>query len=163
MIIIFIDSNIFAFMQYEKYEDIIANAEFLEYEFTSIGPKGSIAKIVQFNSTNNPDIFNLAFGNKMKDGSVDDLAKDNNKDRNKILTTIVFIVKLFFEEFPDKWVVFSGSTIERTRLYRMAISINYRDLSKDFEIFGIILDEKTFMKLPFEKGMEYQGFLIKKK
>ncbi len=46
-------------MKYEKYDDLIATIDFLEYEFISVGPKGKITKVVQFTPTNNPAIFNL--------------------------------------------------------------------------------------------------------
>ncbi|MEO7311060.1 MAG: hypothetical protein ABIX01_11730 [Chitinophagaceae bacterium] len=150
-------------MQYEKYENVEVSPDFIEYEFTSIGPKGEIPKIIQFNTTNNPEIFNLAFGNKKEDGSLDDFAKDDNKDRNKILATVVSVIDLFFSAYPGKWIFFSGSTIERTRLYRMAITINLSELSADFQIFGLLQDMEAFVKVPFEKGVDYFGFLVRKK
>lgn len=36
---------------------------------------------------------------------------------------------------------FSGSTPERTRLYRMAISLNIEELEADFGIFGVNFNE----------------------
>jgi hypothetical protein len=150
-------------MKYEKYDDLIATIDFLEYEFVSVGPKGNIAKVVQFTPTNNPAIFNLAFGNKKEDGSLDDLAKDGNKDRNKILATVVSSVHLFTAEYPAKWIFFSGSTPERTRLYRMAITLNFEELSVDFEIIGILKDLDAFVYVPFEKEVNYFGFLIRRK
>lgn len=39
--------------------------------------------------------YNLAFGNTLEDGSLDDLVKNDNRDRNKILATVIFTVNLF--------------------------------------------------------------------
>jgi hypothetical protein len=150
-------------MKYEKYDNLIATIDFLEYEFMSVGPKGSIPKIVQFKPTNNPAIFNLAFGNKKEDGSLDDLAKDDNKDRNKILATVVSSVQLFTAEYPAKWIFFSGSTPERTRLYRMAIALNIEELSINFEIIGILKDLDSFVYVPFQIEVNYFGFLFRRK
>ena len=67
----------------------------LEFQFESEGPKGKIIKMVQFAQTQNKDIFNLAFGNLNDDGSIDDEATNDNKDRNKILATVAATVYKF--------------------------------------------------------------------
>ena len=150
-------------MNHEKYNNIIASDDFLEYEFISVGPKGRIPKIIQFKITNNPNVYNLAFGNKNENGDLDDLATNNNNDRNKILTTVVLSVYLFTSEYPTKWVFFSGSTPDRTRLYRMAIALNFEELSFDFEIYGILRGVDSYVTVPFQKEVNYYGFLIKRK
>lgn len=149
-------------MKYERYTELLVTKDYLEYEFNSIGPKGSIRKLIQFTDIGDAT-FNLAFGNKKADGSIDDLARDDNKDRNKILATVVTVLKLFFGEHPDKCVFFTGSSPERTRLYRMAITLNLDELSIDFEIIGKLGDKNDFRNVPFEKGINYFGFLVKPK
>lgn len=150
-------------MRYEKYENATVSSDFLEFEFISVGPKGNIHKAIQFQSIDASGIYNLAFGNQKPDGTLDDLAVDDNKDRNKILATVVYAVGLFCEKYPEAWVYFSGSTLQRTRLYRMAISLNYEELSNDFEILGIVEDMRGFVNIPFQKGIDYFGFLIRGK
>ncbi|OQP62366.1 hypothetical protein A3860_28830 [Niastella vici] len=98
-----------------------------------------------------------------KTGSIDDLARDNNNDRNKILATVVTVLKFFFEKYPDKCVFFKGSSPERTRLYRMAITLNLEELSVDFDIVGTLTDKNTSNNVPFEKGITYFGFLVRTK
>jgi hypothetical protein len=61
-------------MQFEKYENIIASSDKLEFQFTSEGPKGKIVKVIQFTQPQNENIYNLEFGNLRKNGSVDDEA-----------------------------------------------------------------------------------------
>jgi hypothetical protein len=80
-------------MKYERYVDLTVTEDFMEYEFTSTGPKGNIVKIVQFSQTEREGLINLAFGNKLEDGSIDDLARDHNGDRNKILATVVAVLQ----------------------------------------------------------------------
>lgn len=104
-------------MNYEKYESISGSSDSLEFEFISEGPNGKFKKIVQFSQTNNPDIYNLGFGDKLENGEIDDQIRNNNQDRNKILATIATIVYEFTSKYPSKMVFFSGSTTERTRLY----------------------------------------------
>jgi hypothetical protein len=150
-------------MKYEKYTELLVTNDYLDYEFTSIGPKGSIPKIIQFTTSQDEAIFYLAFGNKKDDGSIDDLARVNNKDRDKILATVVMVLKIFFDKYPNKWVFFTGSTPERTRLYRMAITLNLEELSSDFEIIGALTDKSTFRDAPFKKGINYFGFYVQNK
>jgi hypothetical protein len=65
--------------------------------------------------------------------------------------------------YPNKCVYFTGSSPERTRLYRMAITLNLNELSSDFEIVGQIADNNTFRDVPFEKGVNYFGFVVRAK
>ena len=150
-------------MKYEKYESISISSDTLEFTFVSKGPKGEVQKVVQFIETNNPGIYNLAFGDLLPGGNVDDYVKNDNKDRNKILATVATTIYEFTARYPDRLVFFTGSTKERTRLYRMAISSNFDELTIDFEIFGVNLQHSDYYSEPFEKGREYIGFLVKRK
>ena len=150
-------------MRYEKYTDIKVSSDRKEFQFESEGPKGKIKKIVQFVQTQNKNIFNLAFGNWNKDGTIDDEATNDNKHRNKILATIAAIIYEFSSMHPNKMIFFCGTTKERTRLYRMALTINLEELKKDFYIYGVLKGIDTFELLPFSKGVDYFGFIIKRK
>lgn len=150
-------------MKYEKYTELLVTSDYLEYEFASIGPKGTVVKFIQFTNTEDKKIVNLAFGNKKADGSIDDMARDDNKDRNKILATVVTVLKIFFDKYPNKCVYLTGSTSSRTRLYRMAITLNMEELSSDFEIVGTLSDNDVYNNVPFKKGVNYFGFLVRPK
>lgn len=150
-------------MKYEKYKDIVVSDDFMRFEFKSVGAKGEIIKIIAFTPTEIPGTYNLAFGNVLEDGSLDDMAVDDNKDRNKILATVVLAIYLFSGIYPKRWIFFTGSSSERTRLYRMAISLNEEELLIDFEIIGIIESEKNYTYSTFQKGVNYVGFLIRRK
>jgi len=145
---------------YPRYLSFDISSSATVFEFTSTGPKGNIKKIIQFTPTKAKSVFNLAFGNIKEDGSVDDTTTNDNKDRDKILATVAAAVYDFTERFPDTFVFFTGSTNERTRLYRMAITVNFEELTDSFYIWG--LTEKDGFEL-FEKRRSYSGFLIKKK
>ena len=53
----------------------------------------------------------------------------------------------------------SGSTISRTRLYRMGITMYLDEIQKDYHIYGLRHDDWEI----FEKGIEYEAFLAKSK
>ncbi len=146
--------------QYDPYSSFDISTNATVFQFTSTGPKGEIKKIIQFSETHVRNIFNLAFGNLTVTGSIDDVTTSDNKDRNKILATVASTVYNFTNRYPERYVFFTGSSKERTRLYRMALTINLEELTKTFTIWG--LKELGGFEL-FEKRRSYAGFLIRRK
>ena len=135
---------------------------FLNFEFESIGPKGSIKKIVRYSPYNVKGVtyFNLGFGDLNEEtGKIDDLTITDNKDRDKILATIAATVLEFTEQFPDVMVYAMGSTAARTRLYQMGIAANWDEINKILNIYGFINNEWQ----PFEKNINYSAFLVLRK
>jgi hypothetical protein len=96
-------------MNVEHYS-IQSDSSFLIYKFQSIGPKGTIRKIVQFQKIENiaENIYNLLFG----DWDIRNGAK----------------------------ILIVGSTKTRTRLYQMAIAQNLITINKHFDIQGLVDD-----------------------
>lgn len=130
------------------------------FQFESVGPKGTVKKMVQYSETSVRGIFNLAFGDFDEEKeTINDLRVTNNGDSQKVLATVASTVYAFFERYPDAHVFATGSTNSRTRLYRMGISINYLEIRSDFNIFG--LDMNGIWE-DFVLGKDYQAFLIKK-
>jgi hypothetical protein len=90
------------------------------FEFYSEGPKGIIKKVVEYQRTSNNNIYNLAFGDydeKVK--GINDLSITNNGDSLKVLATVASTVYAFTDRHPKSWIIATGSTSVRTRLYRM--------------------------------------------
>ena len=130
------------------------------FEFISEGPKGLIHKLVRFQPTNLKDVYNLAFGDKdHKTGNIDDTVISNNKDSEKVLATVVATVYAFTDKYSDVWIYATGSTKSRTRLYRMGITKFISEVVDDFEVLGERNDEWE----NFEKNVEYEGFLVRRK
>jgi hypothetical protein len=150
-------------MKYERYEAVLVSKDALEYKFNSIGPKGEISIEVQFIETGIDNVYNLAFGNLLPDGNIDDHIKNNNNDRDKILATVAEAVYKFSDRYPGKLIYFKGSTPERTRLYRMALTINLTELSLDFHIYGMVQKTTGLFIEAFTKGKEYDAFVIQRK
>ena len=146
-------------MKIEKYA-LKAERDLTVFEFISEGPNGLIRKLIQFQETNQPNLYNLAFGDKNSEtGEIDDLAISNNGDSEKVLATVVAALYAFFDKHPDSFVYATGSTSVRTRLYRMGITRFYEEMSQDFDLYGQIGDD--FHK--FEIGKNYVGFLTQRK
>jgi hypothetical protein len=106
------------------------------------------------------DVYNLAFGDKdQKTENIDDTVISNNKDSEKVLATVVATVFAFTDKYPDVWIYATGSTKSRTRLYRMGITKFISEVVDDFELLGERNDEWE----NFEKNVEYEGFLVRRK
>ena len=137
-----------------------AEDSLMVYEFLSEGPKGKIPKLVKFSKTNTRDLFNLAFGDKdLKTGNIDDLIISNNGDSEKVLATVVATVYAFTDKHPEAWIYATGSTLARTRLYRMGITKYIVEIRKDFEVLGM----RNNAWYPFRKNVEYVAFLVRRK
>ncbi len=146
-------------MNLPKYH-LRAESRFTRFEFTSEGRKGAIRKLIEFQATNDPDVYNLAFGEEdPSTGDIDDLAVSDNGDTEKVLATVIDALYVFFDKYPASYVYATGSTKARTRLYRMGITKFYEEMKNDFDLYGQIGD--YYQK--FELGKEYDGFLTQRK
>ena len=146
-------------MKYDAYTELRVTDDFSIIDFISDGTKGAIPKRISFTSTEMENVYNLAFGDIMENGEIDDYTISDNGDRNKILATVANVVDNYTNKYPERWVFFRGSTKERTRLYRIAVSNNFDELCKKFDIYGYVGEELVV----FCKGMEINAFLVKRK
>jgi hypothetical protein len=146
-------------MKYEVYTEIEVTDDFNVFDFISTGKNGDILKRVAFSKTEEEDVYNLALGDVDEDNEIDDYIVTDNGDRNKVLATVAAIVEAYTKRFPERWIIFRGSTEERTRLYRMAVGLHLDELSVLYEIWAY-RDEEM---IPFAKNLKINAFLIKRK
>jgi hypothetical protein len=146
-------------MKIDKYA-LRSEESYTIFEFISMGSKGDVQKLVHFQKTNEPGLYNLAFGDRNHEtGELDDLIKTNNGDSEKVLATVVAALYAFFSKYPEAQVYATGSTLSRTRLYRRGITKYYEEMVIDFQLFGQIGNEFHI----FEVGKDYSGFLVHRK
>ncbi len=130
------------------------------FEFTSLGPKGSITKVVRYSEINIKGFYNLGFGDKDPiTNYISDLIVTNNDDSQKVLSTVAATLYAFIDGHPDAVVIATGSTEARTRLYRMGIANNLKNIEKDFVILGLTDTDWE----PFSKNVTYGAFLVRRK
>jgi hypothetical protein len=146
-------------MRHEVYAGIKVTSDFSVFDFTSIGRNGAIAKRIAFTGTEWDKVYNLAFGDIDVNGEMDFYSISDNGDKNKILATIAKVIGDYTKQFPDRLILFTGSTEERTRLYRMAVGMHLEELSNTFEIYAFV--DKAIV--PFTKNMKINAFLVKRK
>lgn len=148
-------------MQLEIYP-FIKRHESYYYEFYSEGPNGRIKKVVEFYRVQKYEqkVFNLSFGdwNENTKHFCDNVIS-NNADRDKVLATVAATVMEFIRDHPEAIIFVTGSTASRTRLYQMGIVRIWDEINQLFEIQGYLDD--TWQ--PFQKGVNYNAFLLKAK
>ena len=83
----------------------------------------------------------------------------NNGDSKKVLATVAATLYKFTDEYPDAVIAATGSSLARTRLYRIAISNALHQINIDFSILGYLDDEWEL----FKPNRNYTAFLITRK
>ncbi len=95
----------------------------------------------------------------MNDGEESDISVSNNKDMTTVLATVIKIIDDFLNKFNNKSVIFKGSDLRRTRLYRIIISREYDTIATHFRILGV----KNGTIQPFISDVDFDAFLVFKK
>ena len=127
--------------------------EFTIFEFVSEGSKGRILKMVEYTETATKGVYNLAFGDyDAITKTINDLSVTNNGDSLKVLATVASTVYAFLDKHPNTYIVATGSTNVRTRLYRMGITNNLAEIKVDFVVYGLS-ENGTWVE--FEIGEDY--------
>lgn len=147
-------------MKHPKY-NYRSESSLQNYEFISEGPKGLIKKLVIYSETTTENVYNLGFGDYDETTSgINDLSVTNNGDSLKVLATVASTIYAFIERYPNAWILATGSTTVRTRLYRMGITNNLTEIEEDFIVLGYTKNEEWEK---FIVGEDYEAFLLKKR
>ena len=83
----------------------------------------------------------------------------STNDRERIFITIAKAVTEFMKSHPNGIIWVRGSTASRVRLYQMAISAFWPLINRQYEIQG----RRGKRWLPFERGVNYEEFLLFRK
>jgi hypothetical protein len=79
------------------------------------------------------EYFNLGFGDlNILTREVDDKIITNNGDDPKVLATVLSTMYAFTGKNPEAYIYATGSTELRTRMYRIGISNNLKELTVFF-------------------------------
>ncbi|GAB3885496.1 DUF6934 family protein [Spirosoma agri] len=145
----------------QPHYDVRTTSDRLQFEFVSKGPKGLIVKRIEYTYIEGLDFWNLGFGDFDPDtGQINDQTISDNGDGRKVLATVAFSIREFMTVHSNATVFFSGSTDQRTQIYKWVIYKYWSDISADFYVDGIT---ETSDVIPFTIQQDYLGFLIRKK
>ncbi len=155
-------------MNTPKYE-LSANADFTVFEFASTGKNGTIHKAIKYTQTLNENVYNLGFGDIIFSNEatgeveVDDANLSNNGDLDSVIATVVYSVYIFTSHHPGAHVLFGSSDKARMRLYRMFLSRNMDEISKNFTVFGAVHNEQgQLVNVPFSASMDVEGYFVRR-
>jgi hypothetical protein len=141
-------------LQLPFYSSYATKSQF-EYEFESIGPKGTIKKIARFRLEEG-NVYSFGFGDLDEaTGDVSDIVVSNNQDRDKVLATLAHIIYHFTGNMSNALIFIQGSTPARTRLYQQGINKFKLQLEPEFEIIGY----QNYKWETFTTGKNYEAFL----
>jgi hypothetical protein len=134
--------------------NIESSSDRLLYEFESNSDYKIIKKaVVYLPIKQDPNLYELIFGDLQDDGTIDVQTVSNNQDIFLILNTVIKTLYHFFELYPSKTVIFTGSSASRNRLYRAVIS---KLISEKFAIFGITFDDEIELFVPNKNYFAFQ-------
>ena len=123
---------------YEPIE-IADNLSFMT--FTSIDKKGNeILLKIEIKPVEDPllpNVFNMAFGPLSEVGNIDDKAKINHSDINKMFSTIIFFALVFLQANPENTIGIDGSDDTRAYLYHRMFLSNREFLNEYFVAIGV--------------------------
>lgn len=141
-----------------KYYHLTASADYLSFTFQSLSAFRIVDKKIEFVQISHK-VYNLAFGDLKNEIDFDDLVVTDNKDSEQILATVVQAILVFLEVYPDCVIYFTGSTLSRTRLYRIILAREFFNWRDRFDVYGFCEQEL----IRFESNVEFEAFIIKLK
>lgn len=133
-----------------------ASPDALVYEFESVSEQRIIRKVVVYEPLID-ELYHLGFGDLTEDGEIDYKVVSANNDMDKVLMTVVQTMFLFFDRYPDKQLVFGGSTESRSRLYRQIVSKFIETIELHFDVRGFTTSGE---QESFQQNRDYYAFLI---
>lgn len=136
-----------------------------KYEFESVGTKGIIRKGVDIFPLEVPGVYNFSFGDVLPDGTIDDEVETNNGDLLRVFSTVITIMEKFLNAHPFASLFFSGSSPQRTNVYRLILKRYHERFACSFIIvaFQSVNDVPRESKFDPDDEGNFLGFLVKRK
>lgn len=131
--------------------ELKALPDYSQFLFISRGIAGSTTREVRFIKQKDTDVSNNSFPNDIFNLEIGDFHPESqspegitdNGDMNMVLTTLIMIIELYLERYPERAIRLKGNTREKFRLYRLALDMHVDILKQHFEIM-VEQDKHTF-------------------
>jgi hypothetical protein len=132
------------------------NEDRTEFRFESVGPKGTIVKIVKFSQASE-NLFNLAFGDA---DSIDfnDESISNNQDMRKVMATIANIVRVFVLHYQNVRIVVIPVDQRRKLLYNRIFQQYSNEILESYSIEAYFLNPRG--KEAYTPSKIYDAFVL---
>jgi hypothetical protein len=112
----------------------------MEFHFESVGPNGTIRKIVKF-TFYGKQLCSLAFGDQIEGGFDDEVISDND-DMRKIMQTVVNITIFFSCIHAECKIVIQPVDRKRKLLYNRIFQVFETEVFRYYEVEGFLIQEK---------------------
>ena len=106
------------------------------FMFKSMGPKGTIHKIVRFSHVQD-DVWN----GDLKHGEIDFKANSNNQDIAKVIGTVAKLARAFLETYPERTIQIVPADEKRRQFYNIVIQRHWQDFDGLFLVLGLCNDD----------------------
>lgn len=129
------------------------------YFFESHGSK-KVMKAVQFTHVYDR-IYNLGLAD-VANGKLNFRELAFSDDSWKVFNTVAAITIQFAEFYPDARILIRAADEKRLNLYNLIFQRRIKQIETFFEVFGF-LDYKADVSEPFQVGVKYEAFIVKRK
>jgi hypothetical protein len=148
--------------------ELKALPDYSHFLFISRGIAGSTTREVRFIRQKEKNIFNNS-SNPIYNLDIRDFHQDvqslaaitDNGDMNNVLTTLIMIIELYSDRFPDRVIRLKGDTKEKSLLYRIALD-KHVDVLKQHFVISMEEDNTAFLSQG-QSPIDNIGFLIKRR
>lgn len=139
----------------EGYE-LSYNDDKTEFQFKSVGTKGTIIKILWFGKVRD-NLCNLAFGDLVIDDFEDEAISDNG-DMRKIISTLVNIVHSFSLSNPTTRIAVVPVDNKRKLLYNRIFQQFEFEILEHYAVQGVFFNSRT--NEPYDTRKIYDVFVL---
>jgi len=84
-----------------------------------------------------PNVFNMAFGPLSQNRDIDDIAKINHQNKDKVFSTILLFSLVYLQSNPEITIGIDGSNDIRAYLYHRMLLTNREYLNEYFVTIGV--------------------------
>ena len=135
--------------------------DFSAFQFTSEEEAGPTTREVRF-LQKAPDIYNMDIGDPPEKDEDKPGQENENGSFNCLMTTLILIIELYSEKYPNRIIRLKGDTTDKARLYRKTLDKHVSALSSFFEII-VEKDRNFFRSFRQRDSLDNIAFLIKRK
>ncbi len=138
-----------------------ADSSATRFEFQSVGPRGIIKKVVEFDQMGH-GFWNLGFGDWQGSDWTDDIVT-NNQDMRDVLQTVANVTHIFFEAHPQSMVVVDPLDRRRKLLYNRIFRERWEEINEIFWVEGVFYLPNGSAKEHFNPRKLYDAFTLRLK
>jgi hypothetical protein len=121
-------------MDYAPYTDLMAFRDFSAFQFVTTQPANGMRRVVRFRGPQQDGTYNLYLKNILGPASEDESTVIEKEDIGRVISTLLQIIEIYTEKYPNRVIRLKAYSPERHELYRSVVKNNEAVLSSLFDI-----------------------------